>query len=125
MGWWRTSALDALDSLNADQLKGVADPSPEMVTRAAQIYSTATNWEQANALAASVAIPFADRYSPTDIAHVLNASSYGADLRGSHGFSEFIGLLFDKNPITNTELEVLLDEHGLKAYKRAPQLTAD
>ncbi|TIL49620.1 MAG: hypothetical protein E5Y83_25695 [Mesorhizobium sp.] len=125
MGWWRASALQALATLTADQLAGVTAPPPEMITRAAQVYATAANWDQANALAASVANPLADRFSPEDIALVLNASHNGADLRGSHGFREFINLLYDKNPISNVDLEALMDENHLEAYKRAAQVAED
>ncbi|MCE5972427.1 hypothetical protein LZA78_02845 [Sinirhodobacter sp. WL0062] len=125
LDWWHASALDAMATLNANQLAGVVDPPPEMITRAAQVYATATNWDQANTLAASIANPLADRLSPDDIALVLNASHNGADLRGSHGFREFINLLYDKNPIDNVALEALFDEHHLEAYKRAAQVLED
>ncbi len=122
MGWWRENALQALATLTAEQLAGVIDPPAEMITRAAEIYSTAASWDEANALAASVANPLADRFSPGDIATVFNASRNGAGLRGSHGFRAFISLLYDKNPISNVDLEALLDEYGLDVYKRAPQV---
>jgi hypothetical protein len=124
LGWWRASALVALDTLTADQMVGMTEPSPEMITRAAQIYAAATNWNEANTLAASVAIPLADRYSPADINLIFDASHNGADLRGSRGFREFIELLYDKNPITEADLEALLDQHNLTAYKRAAQVAA-
>ncbi|WP_347302137.1 hypothetical protein V5740_08935 [Croceibacterium sp. TMG7-5b_MA50] len=119
--WWRAKALQALASLSADQLAGVPEPTPEMITRAAQIYATAVTWDQANTLATSLANPLADRFSAEDIALVLEASHNGADLRGSHGFREFISLLYDKNPISDYDLEALLDEHHLKVYKRTIQ----
>lgn len=46
-------------------------------------------------------------------------------MRGSHGFNEFIELLYEKNHITTDELEALMDIHHLQAYKRAPQLAPD
>lgn len=125
MAWWRDSALAVLHTLSADQLDGLTNPPPEMITRAAQLYASATNWNEANTLAASVAIPFADRYSPADITMVLEASNNGADLRGSHGFKEFIERLYDNNPITDVELETLMDQYHLQAYKRAPQIVAN
>ena len=125
MDWWRPSALEVLPSLNADQLADVSEPPPEIITQAARIYKTATNWNDANHLAARVAIPFADRYSPADINLVLEASNKGADMRGSHGFNEFIALLYDKNPITTDDLEALMDKHDLQAYKRAPQVASN
>lgn len=96
-----------------------------MITQAARIYTTATNWNDANYLAGRVAIPFADRYSPADINLVLESLHHGADLRGSHGFNEFIKLLYDKNPITTDDLDALMDQHDLQAYKRAPQIAPD
>lgn len=125
LDWWRASALETMAKLNADELAGVIDPPPEMITRVAKVYSTATSWDQANTLAASIANPVADRFSLDDIALVLNASNNGADLRGSHGFREFINLLYDKNPIDNLVLEALLDEHNLALYKRASQVLVD
>lgn len=125
MAWWHDSALEVLHTLSADQLDGLTELPPEMITRAAQLYASATNWNEANTLAASVAIPFADRYSPADINTVLEASQNGADLRGSHGFNEFIQLLYANNPITDADLEALLDQNQLKAYKRAPQVVAN
>ncbi len=82
-----------------------------MITRAAQLYASATNWNEANILAASVAIPFADRYSPADITMVLESTNNGADLRGSHGFNEFIELLYDNNPITEAGVTSRLEIH--------------
>lgn len=120
--WWRDSALLALETISTEQLRAVNDPPPEMVTRAAHLYGTATNWNEANELAGEVANPLADRFLPADIAHVFERSQNGADLRGSHGFSEFIRLLYDKNPIVNADLEALLDAHGLHHYKRADQI---
>lgn len=125
MVWWRDSALEVLRTLSADQLDGLTELPPEMIARAAQLYASASNWNEANTLAASVAIPFADRYSTADISMVLAASTNGADLRGSHGFKEFIELLYDKNPITDEELETLMDQYCLEVYKRAPQVVAN
>lgn len=122
IGWWRENAIQALATLTPKQITEVKQPPAEMITRAAQIYTTATTWDQANALASSVANPLADRFSPRDIAIVLNASNNGADFRGSHGFREFISLLYDKNPISTADLEALLDKHHLDAYKRAAQV---
>lgn len=124
ISWWRDSALAQMAILDADQIAAVTDPPPEMIRRAAEVYATATNWDAANALAGKVANPLADRYSAADIAIVFNASHNGADLRGSHGFTEFIRLLYDQNAIPNAALEALMDEHGLEPYKRAPQIDA-
>jgi hypothetical protein len=120
--WWRERALDALATLTADQLGAVTDPPAEMLTKAAQIYAMAANWDDANALASKVAIPFADRFAPDDIALIFEASHNGADLRGSHGFREFIELLYDKNPVPDAELEALLEQHNLDFYSRAAQI---
>jgi hypothetical protein len=46
------------------------------------------------------------------------ANTRRADLQGSHGFSVFIQLLYDKNPITDADLEVLIDKHSLEYYKK-------
>jgi hypothetical protein len=122
IGWWRESALAELTTLTADQIAAVTDPPSDMITRAAEIYATATNWDEANALAAKVANPLADRYSAVDVGIVFNASHNGADLRGSHGFREFIRLLYDQNPMPDADLEALMDQHNLEPYKRAPQI---
>ncbi|WP_299413529.1 hypothetical protein [uncultured Sulfitobacter sp.] len=124
LGWWREDALKALETLGADQLVDVTDPPAEIISRVAQIYGTASNWNEANALAGSIANPLADRFSPEDIAGVFSATNNGADLRGSLGFREFIKLLYAKNEISNADLESLLDEHHLEAYKRAEQTVA-
>lgn len=122
VGWWRDNALQALETISVEQLRSVNEPPPEMVTRAAQLYGTATNWNDANELAGEVVNPLADRFSPADIEHVFERSQNGADLVGSHGFREFIRLLYDKNPILDADLEALLDAHGLDHYKRADQV---
>ena len=122
--WWRDNALQALTTLEAEQVSGVIDPSPEIVARAAQLYAAATNWTEANKLATDVANPLADRFSPADIAFVFERSRDGADLIGSHGFREFIRLLYDKNPLPVADLETLLDEHDLEQYKRVVQIEA-
>lgn len=123
--WWRESALKALAGLNDTQLADVTEPPPEMITRAAQIYATAASWNRANALATKIVLPLADRFSQEDIDLVLKASHSGADLRGSHTFHDFIQMLYDKNPITDADLEALLDHHNLETYKRAAQITED
>lgn len=120
--WWHDSAVDALATLTPDQLSLVADPPTEMVSKAAQLYTTATNWDEANTLASKLANPFADRFSAADINLIFNASNNGADLRGSRGFREFVGLLYDKNAIPDADLEALMEEHHLDAYKRAGQV---
>jgi len=122
VGWWRDAALQALATISADQLRAVSEPPPEMVTRAAQLFGMATDWNDANELAGEVANPLADRFSSADIEHVFERSQNGADLIGSHGFREFIRLLYDKNPILDADLETLLDAHGLTYYKRADQI---
>lgn len=122
ISWWRESALAEIATLHADQIAAVTNPPPEMITRAAEVYASATSWDTANTLAAKVAHPLADQYSATDIAIVFNASHNGADLRGSHGFTEFVRLLYDQNAILNPVLEALMDEHYLEPYKRAPQV---
>jgi len=119
IGWWRDRAIEALDTLTADQLGAVADPPPEMITKAAQLYTTARNWDAANALATKLALPLADRFTRADIEMVLQATQAAADLPGSHGFREFIDFLYDKNPISNEELEALMEEQHLDHYKRA------
>ncbi|MDM7956481.1 hypothetical protein [Blastomonas sp.] len=122
IGWWRDRAIDALESLTADQLGAVVDPPAEMVTKAAQLYTTARNWESANMLATKLALPLADRFSLADIELVLKATQAGADLPGSHGFREFIDVLYDKNAISEEDLEALLEAHGLDHYRREPQV---
>lgn len=122
IGWWRDRAIDALETLTADQLGAVVDPPAEMITKAAQLYTTARNWEAANALATKLALPLADRFSRSDIEIVLKATQAGADLPGSQGFREFIDLLYDKNPIPNEDLEALMEEQHLDHYKREPQV---
>lgn len=119
VGWWRDSALIALDALSAEQLANVTAPPPEMITRAAQIYATSGTWGEANALAETLAKPLAEHFSYGDIVIVMRASSNGADLRGSHGFRDFINILYDKNQIDNEQLESLMDVHGLTSYKRS------
>lgn len=122
INWWRESALEAMDTLTADQISVVTDPPVEMVSKAAELYAGAKNWDEANLLASKIANPLADRFSREDIITVLDASHNGADLRGSHGFREYIDLLYDKNIIEDAQLEELLDEHNLAAYKRADQV---
>ena len=122
VGWWRDNALQALATINAEQLRAVNAPPPEMVAHAAQLYGTARNWYDANKLAEEVINPWADRFLPADVEHVFERSQNGADLTGSHGFREFIRLLYDKNSILNDDLEVLLDAHGLGLYKEADQI---
>ena len=122
IGWWREAAVAALATITPAQLVVVTNPPSEMVTQAATIYTTATNWNDANELAADLANPLADRFSPADIAFVFEKAHNGADLIGSHGFRGFIRLLYEKNPISDADLEALLDEHHLDAYKRAEQV---
>ena len=87
-----------------------------------QAASDPRSWGEANALAADVANPLADRFSPEDIAPVFGKAHNGADLIGSHGFREFTRLLYDKNPIPDPALEALLNEYNLGHYKRAEQV---
>lgn len=121
IGWWRDAALQALETLTAAQLGGVSEPPAEMLERAAVIYGSATNWDNANKLAVEIANPLADRFSPANITFIFDRARNGADLIGSHGFRGFIELLYDKNPIADIELEALLDEHHLEMYKRIGQ----
>ena len=118
IAWWRDAALEALETLTAKQLGGVTDPPSEMVTRAAHLYATATNWGDANELAADVANPLADRFAAADIAYVFEKAHQGADLIGSHGFQGIHAVCFmTRTRYSDPELEALFDEHNLRALQ--------
>lgn len=116
LDWWQEAATEALNTVTPEQLSQVDRPSAAALTRAAQLYGQAENWGQANRLATQVAHPFAEQFSKEDITHILQRSQNGADLQGSHGFRQFVDLLFERNPITDDDLNRLLEAYDLEHY---------
>ena len=122
ISWLRGSALDVLGTLSAEQLKNGIDLPPEMISRAAELYASAKNWGDVNALTEPVAPLFANRYSIDDIRLVLESAHSSAVQEDSSGLKSFISQLYDKNNITDVDLGKLLEQYGLENYKRGPQV---
>ena len=127
ISWLRGSALDVLGTLSAEQLENGTDLPPEMISRAAELYAaelyaSAENWGDVNALTEPVAPLFANRYSIEDIKLVLESAHSPAVQEDNSGFKSFISQLYDKNNITDVDLGKLLDQYGLENFKRGPQV---
>lgn len=119
IGWWRELAQAVIPSLTPKQIGKIKNAPPEVASQAARVYVTAKSWDQANALAADCALPFAHRFTIDDIALIFSKATSGeADLLGSHSFREFINALYSENPISEDDLENLLIGHGLERYIR-------
>lgn len=119
MPWCKDDAIARIPTLTAAQIGNLkGEVPPEIVSRAAELYASASNWIDANNLASTCALPFADRFSTDDLKIVFgNASGGKADLLGSHGFKDLITSLYEKNPAGQAGIDALLDEHGLDYYK--------
>lgn len=117
--WLVAEATARLKTLTAEQMsKGKPDMPDIMLQHAAELYCEAKNWDQANELSNQVAIPFSGNFKEQHIRYIFDQClKKKTDLRGSHGFGEFIKKLHQENPIGKPELDKILEEFDLESYK--------
>lgn len=118
IGWLKPFATDIARTLSSEEISKIKVPPPQsIITRAAELYCSARNWDEANRFATECGIPFADKFSMEQLGLIFECAAEGkADLLGSHGFREFIANLFSKSPLGGVELNNLLEKHNLEAY---------
>lgn len=119
LDWLRDKAAGRLAELTAEQMSKANPKMPEeMLQRAAELYCEARSWDRANELANLVAIPFSGSYLEKHIRYIFDQAQNGdADLTGSHGFGEFIKMLYAENSLSKSEIDDLLDEFSLERFK--------
>lgn len=89
-----------------------------MLQHAAELYCEAKNWDQANDLSDQVAIPFSGNFKEQHLRYIFKQTSEkNTDLRGSHGFGEFVKKLHQENPLEKPQIDKILDEFDLEYYK--------
>ena len=117
--WLKASARKRLDRLDEDDFSYLRRPVPqEMLARAAEIYSQARSWSEANVLAPKVAIPFADAFGESEVRLIFDEATNGAaDLRGSHNFREFIEKLYSESALGKVKIDELTEEFDLETYR--------
>lgn len=116
--WMRDTAISILSDLTPLQIGKIKDAPRPIVRRAAEIYASASNWNQANYIAEDCIIPLANQLLEEDIDLIFdNASSGKADLRGSHSFHDFIKTLYKENPLGKVGVDAILDKYSLEEFK--------
>lgn len=114
--WLRDDALDALSKLVSTDFGEITGEIPsEVITASAELYSRAKDWTQANDCASRFAISFASRYSESDLDIIFSEVAAGqADLRGSHGFTQFIEALLSQDGARREQVTALIKRHELE-----------
>ena len=117
--WLDAKAKARLKTLTAEQMsKGKPDMPDIMLQHAAELYCEAKNWDQANDLSDQVAIPFSGNFKEQHLRYIFKQTSEkNTDLRGSHGFGEFVKKLHQENPLEKPQIDKILDEFDLEYYK--------
>ncbi|TAX99791.1 hypothetical protein [Rhizobium leguminosarum] len=118
--WLRAEADKVIQNLTREQIGRASGEIPAAIlNRAAQLYAKSPNWDTANSFAAKVTVPQAGKFSEADLDLIFEHVHKGlGDLRGSHGFHEFIEALYDSHPLGEVGVSALLDKHELQDYKR-------
>ncbi len=127
VSWLKAQATAAVDRLEAEHIGRLSgEIPPEIVSRAATLYASATNWTKANHIASQCLLPNVARLTEQDIVKILDASRAGnADLKGSHGFNDFIELLYEKSPLGPKRVTELLVEHAHQTFvQESPETSA-
>lgn len=88
------------------------------VDRAITLYENSRNWDSANSIAKKAIIPLISVLTKEDLSRILKApKEHGADLLGSHGFSEFMNSLESKANIPVEEINEIIMDNGYDQYK--------
>lgn len=118
--WLRPEAEKVIQRLTREELGRMSSKLPaKMLSRAAVLYAESPNWDAANSFAAKVAVPNAADFSEADLELIFDHVNKGrGDLRGSHGFHDFIEALYDSHTLGEASISALLDKHELQDFKR-------
>ncbi|MDW9500286.1 hypothetical protein CN198_18975 [Sinorhizobium meliloti] len=120
ISWLKDDAVKSIPRLTREQMGRISGDLPtELLEHAATLFSTSPNWDTANSFAAKVAIPYAANFRASDIDMIFrNAREGKGDLRGSHGFTDFVEALYNVSPLGAAAISALLEQHGHEDYKR-------
>ena len=89
-------------------------PDMQLVDASVNLYSHATNWEEANGIASDLIFPLFESLTQQHIETILRAPiENGADLRGSHSFARFIRQVRAEKIMKEGELDRLLEDNNL------------
>jgi hypothetical protein len=88
------------------------------VDRAITLYENVRNWESANSVAEKAIIPLVTVLTKDELSRILKApNEHGADILGSHGFSEFMNSLKGKSNIPIEQINEVIVENGFERYR--------
>ena len=88
------------------------------IDRAITLYEKSRSWDSANSIADKAIIPLISVLAKEDLSRILKApEEHGADLLGSHGFSEFMNSLESKANIPVEEINEIIMDNGYDRYK--------
>jgi hypothetical protein len=75
------------------------------VRRAVQLYTAVGSWDKANCVAKKIILPFIKYIRKEDIEEIIKSpQEKGADLPGSHGFTQFLDALSEQECISRQEI---------------------
>ena len=117
--WLAEHARQQIKRLTSEQIADVSGKlPPEILDRAVKLYTGARNWNEANRLAAEVALPHVGEMNNEHLEKIfVSARSGEADLLGSRGFRDFMFALYKSRPYDVAMLDEMLDRHELNEYR--------
>lgn len=119
IGWLNKDAILGINDLTPEEIAKVSDPTPpEIVSRAARIFSEAETWDDARLIAETCIYQLSDRFVESDLRLIVSkASSENRKLSRSLSFKKFVSSISEQGAEKKAVLDVILEEYGLGAYK--------
>lgn len=123
VSWLMPAALEAAETLTSDELEKSSNEVPQaLLDRSAKIFSGVKSWSEANSVASSHAVKYADKYTAENVESVVKAAGTGkADLQGSGGFDRFLKAVASENAIGLDGLNEMLKNYNLEPITQPSQ----
>lgn len=117
--WLSEDALSGIENMTPEEIAKVSEPiHPEIVSRAARIFSEAETWDDARLIAEKCIYQLSDRFSDSDLRVIVSkAGSVNRKLSRSLSFKKFISSVSEQGAEKKAVLDTILEEHGLGNYK--------
>lgn len=116
LDWLADEAKALIPSLEAENFVRVSAAAPnEIVSRAAHLYASVNSWNEAGRVGDRCAMPFAGRFSESDLRLIFSSTAEGSnDLKTSGHFKRFVRAVHRQNPLGREAVDALLSEYELE-----------
>ncbi len=116
VSWLTSFALKAAQTLTSEELEKATNDIPQvLLDRSAEIFSSVKTWSEANSVASSHVVKYADKYTEKNVETIIKAAATKkADLQGSGGFDRFMKTVARENPIGLDGLNLILTSYNLE-----------